>query len=433
MRTILQVFIAIALLLAAPDAFARTKISSFGYSENKHEIVVSIEANEELKYRSFILAEPDRVVIDLENVTWSANFPQQISETGIVKRVRVGNKGAGGYRVVIETNYAVHIKQSNSNSKKLSLIIVKGAEKAEKNKPVKKEVAKKTSKNKKKTAKKEVNVQPAPVVTVENQPVKELEPANPLIKEQPAEEATKKPRKEKISKGKIRGKRPTIIIDAGHGGMDPGAIGKYSRVMEKSITLKYATALAKALRADGFKVKLVRSDDTYINLKERVEVARSANGDFFISLHADSNPDPDVRGLSVYTLSERRADFEAQRAVAKSDSEEVIRGLDLSDESSALREVIIGMAQRDSNNRAAEFAELLVRELGLDIKLLKKTHREAGLQVLTGIDIPSILVELGYLSNATEEKMLQTQHYQAKLISGIRKTLNAYYRKYPLN
>lgn len=224
--------------------------------------------------------------------------------------------------------------------------------------------------------------------------------------------------------------KPVIVIDAGHGGVDPGAIGR-TGVKEKDITLSTAHILRKMLIQTGkYRVVLTRSNDAYIGLRDRVKKARELDGDLFISLHADSHPKPSTRGLSVYTISEGRSKREGDKLLRKADREEVIRGVDTAGHEDDVQRVLIDMAQRETKNSSATFAELVVRELGNDAKLLRNTHRFAGFAVLTGADLPSVLIELGYLSNASEESLLRTENYRTRLSRGITDAINAYFLRH---
>ena len=226
--------------------------------------------------------------------------------------------------------------------------------------------------------------------------------------------------------------KPIIVIDAGHGGMDPGAIGK-AGTQEKDITLNYAKSLKNMLEGTmKYDVVLTRSTDVFVNLDERVRIARKADGNILISLHADAHKNPKTRGLSVYTLSERRANYEKNQMMKKADREEVIRGVDLKNESDDLQHTIIDLAQRHTKNTSYEFADMVVNNLGNEAKLLRNTLREASLEVLTGADIPSVLVELGYLSNRYEEKLLRTDEHMIRLLAGIKRSIDSYFKKYPL-
>ena len=277
-------------------------------------------------------------------------------------------------------------------------------------------------------------VQQDPQNYVKEEPVPELKNV-PKMPKQRVEEKKPEPGKPLSmtslysEKKKIRGEKPVIVIDAGHGGIDPGASGK-SGVKEKDITLRYATDMKEQLEKSGkYKVVMTRKGDYFVNLRDRVEIAKESSGDLFISVHADSHPDPRTRGLSVYTLSEKASDKEAEALAERANDEDVIDGVDLKKESEDLQGLLIDMVQRDTKNHSAEFAQLLVESLGKDARLLENSHRFAGFVVLTGADVPSVLVELGYLSNKIEDKLLQTPEYRMKIIEAMSETVDSYFVK----
>jgi len=220
-----------------------------------------------------------------------------------------------------------------------------------------------------------------------------------------------------------------IIIDPGHGGNDPGAISE-SGLNEKNITLQYARSLRALLAKDGrYKVFLTRNKDIYVGLKERTIKARDLHADLFISLHADTNPEAKVRGLSVYTLSSAAAADEIEKLDNQPDKASVLGHLDLSHENSDAKDVVIDLVQSENRNASAKFAEIAVHELGGETKLLQHSHRFAGFVVLTGIDVPSVLIELGYLSNKYEEKMLIKPDYRKKLVKALAHSVDVYFRQ----
>ena len=218
-----------------------------------------------------------------------------------------------------------------------------------------------------------------------------------------------------------------IIIDAGHGGRDPGAIG-VTQSREKDFTLDYALELKNALDAkDNFKVILTREDDYYLTLSERVRKARMEGGDLFISLHADSNKDSSVRGLSVYTLSEKASDKEAARLAARENKEDIIEGVDFNEENSEVKDILIDLMQRDTKNKSSILAEKIISRAEDRVRVLKNPHRFAGFRVLKTHSIPSVLIELGYLSNRKEERNLASKHYKKKITYAISKAVEDYF------
>jgi N-acetylmuramoyl-L-alanine amidase len=210
-----------------------------------------------------------------------------------------------------------------------------------------------------------------------------------------------------------------VVLDPGHGGIDPGAIG-HSGVYEKDVALAAAREVARQLEATRrYRVRLTRKDDEFIPLPERVARARAAGGDLFLSIHADALPNAGMRGASVYTLSEQASDKAAAALAARENKADLIAGIDLSHHEP--------VARRQTNNLSIRLARELVTELGHEVRLLNNSHRSAGFVVLKAPDIPSALVEMGCLSNRTEEQLLQRPSYQHKLATGLVRSINDYF------
>ncbi len=220
---------------------------------------------------------------------------------------------------------------------------------------------------------------------------------------------------------------PVIVIDPGHGGVDPGATG-VSGTYEKHITLAMARELKTMLERNGrYRVHLTRDRDVFIRLRERIAIARAQGADLFISLHADAVQNPQIRGLSVYTLSRNASDSEAQALAEKENKADLIAGIDLTHESADVANILIDLAQRETMNRSAGFATELVDEVGQEMDLLGNTHRFAGFAVLKAPDVPAVLVEMGYLSNESEEKMLRQPQYRARLAKSVSKAVERFF------
>jgi len=221
--------------------------------------------------------------------------------------------------------------------------------------------------------------------------------------------------------------RPKLIaLDPGHGGQDPGALG-YNGTQEKGVVIAVARDLARELQAGGrYKVMLTRSSDTYVPLRERVARAQDAKADLFLSIHADSHRDPEVRGASVYTLSEEASDREAAALAARENNE----GSGVP--SGTVARTLVAMAQRGTDNVSCRFADTIVGTFGRSgIRLLPRSHRQAGFAVLTSPNIPAALVELGYLSNPRDEKLLTVRQHQMALARALRASMDAYYAPRP--
>ena len=232
----------------------------------------------------------------------------------------------------------------------------------------------------------------------------------------------KKPPPRPIFKPKL------IALDPGHGGHDPGALG-YRGTQEKTVVIAVARELQKQLLAgNSYRAMLTRSIDTYVPLRERVARAQDAKADLFLSIHADSHSDSEVRGASVYTLSETGSDREAALLAQKENKADVIAGLDLNRQAPDVQSILIDLAQRETTNRSRVFAGLLVQDLAkAGIPLVQRPNRSAGFAVLTATDVPAALIELGYLSNREDEKLLNRAHHRAKVAAAVVRSVNAFF------
>ena len=225
-------------------------------------------------------------------------------------------------------------------------------------------------------------------------------------------------------------RKPLVVIDAGHGGADPGAVGA-GRLKEKNITLSAAKVLKKMLEDTGrYRVALTRSDDRYLKLYERVSIARAKEADLFISLHADSIDKSNVRGASIYTLSNKASDKQTAKLAARENRVDLIAGVDLSHEDKDVANILIDLAMRDTMNQSKFFANTVVSKMQRNgVRILQKPHRFAGFAVLKAADIPSVLVEMGFMSNKSEANLLSTTDYQRKIASALTDSVDAYFAK----
>ncbi len=220
-----------------------------------------------------------------------------------------------------------------------------------------------------------------------------------------------------------------IVIDPGHGGVDPGAITAQG-VYEKTIVLDTAKRL-KALLSQNrqYKVVMTRETDIFVRLADRVQIARNAEADLFVSIHADALATHKVRGASVYTLSEQASDKEAELLAAKENNSDMIAGIGIGDETDELvKTILIDLAQRETTNKSVHFAKLLLPQLKSTGALLKNSHRYAGFRVLKAPDIPSVLVELGLLSNHTDARILTSSTGRQRLAVALKQAIEEYFR-----
>jgi N-acetylmuramoyl-L-alanine amidase len=223
-----------------------------------------------------------------------------------------------------------------------------------------------------------------------------------------------------------RNERPLIVIDAGHGGRDPGAAGANAR--ESAVTLAAALVLRSELERTGrYRVRLTRDGDAYVGLYRRVEIARQAGADLFISLHADAGSDPATRGASVYTLSDQGAG-RAAREFTRSDNWQ--RSLNLPGRDESVDRILLDMTQRATQNRSARLARTLLGQLEqADHPLLRRSHRDAGLAVLLAPDVPAVLLEMGFITNPEDEQLLTSARARTRMMQAVVQGIDSYFRQ----
>ncbi|WEK48674.1 MAG: N-acetylmuramoyl-L-alanine amidase [Candidatus Kaistia colombiensis] len=223
--------------------------------------------------------------------------------------------------------------------------------------------------------------------------------------------------------GKLR-----IVLDPGHGGIDSGAIAR-SGMLEKTIVLAFAQTLREKLEAnDRYEVLMTRTDDTFVPLRGRVQFARAKHADLFISIHADSFSGGDIRGATVYTLSERASDRMAASIAESENKSDILAGVEVPEDTNEVSDILIDLARRETKNFAVVFARNLIKELKPAVRLFKRAHQQAGFMVLKAPDVPSALVELGYLSNADDEKLLTSPEWRDKTAVAITRAIDEYFR-----
>jgi len=212
-----------------------------------------------------------------------------------------------------------------------------------------------------------------------------------------------------------------VVIDAGHGGHDPGALG--GRSHEKDVTLAAAKALRARLERTGrFKVVMTRDSDVYIPLEQRVKIARGSNADLFISLHADSGGDPKVRGATVYTLSDHGVDRASKNVFSGGFINVKLPSKDLS-----VKQILLDLTQRTTRNRSDAFAETLLEKISAKTPLLRRSHRDAGYMVLLAPDVPAVLLEMGFITNPEDEANLNDRERREVLMDSVGDAIEAYF------
>lgn len=348
-----------------------------------------VEVSDPLQLRVFTLADPDRVVVDMPEVLWRIQQAERPTGKGAVKSYRYGLFRPGNSRFVIDLNGPVRVADP-------MVLPPQGGHGYR--------------------------------IVFDLFPTTRAKflaaagwPADLRARENAAERlAARESRATGNAQSAPGTNKRIVVVDAGHGGIDSGTNG-INGLQEKDLVLDMALRLRKALQRRGnYTVYLTRDDDTYIPLGQRVKIARSDHADLFISLHADSNPNPSVSGASVYTLSERGSDKEAAALAQKENQSDIIAGVDLSQEDAPVASILIDLAQRDTMNRSTRFAQTVVQKLsGVTDILPRRPHRSAAFVVLKAPDVPAVLIELGYLSNASDAGQMETTAWRSSVADAI--------------
>ena len=354
-----------------------------------------------VSFNVFTLADPYRVVIDLPEVAWRIK-PKDMPRGKRITGYRLGLYQPGKSRIVMDVAKPVKIAKAfllgPSGAYGHRLVI---------------DLADTTPEAFRRALRRPV---PAPAQSSRRNKSASIRPAPSPPPSPP------KPKKPSNLK-------PLIAIDPGHGGVDPGARGVRGS-WEKTITLQLAQGLRRQLIASGrYRVILTRNRDIFVRLRKRIAIAQRADADVFISLHADSIANRKLRGGSVYTLSEKASDKEAQALASKENKADIIAGVDLSDQSKTVTRILIDLSQRLTKNASVTLAKSLVDNLGSTMKMLRRTHRFAGFAVLKAPEIPSVLIEMGYLSNQIDEKLLRSKAHQKRVAKAILVGIDAYIKK----
>ncbi len=354
---------------------------------------IVLDMDQKLAFDFFTLPAPYRVVLNLPEVSWNLDVNALPKQKGLLTRLRYGLFAPGASRMVFDVNAPVQVKKSfiikpvSGNRWRLVLDLTSTTETRF-------------------------------LETLAQQRARERKKRVALATSTPQSPRTATSRPA-LQRKTAHSSKHIIAIDPGHGGVDPGTIGR-SGAREKNVTLALSRTLKRALEITGrYKVVMTRNRDIFLRLRDRVKVAREAGAELFISIHADSVSNHATRGLSIYTLSEKASDREAAKLAAKENKSDLIAGIDLTAESQDVTSILLDLAQRETMNQSTLLAQDLVRELRRQVRLLPNTHRFAGFAVLKAPDMPSVLVEAGFLSNRQDERNLLNRAYQRNLARAI--------------
>ena len=380
------VLIALAGIVPITGALAAPSVIGVRAGEQADATRFVMDLSAAVGFEVFVLDRPYRIVVDFPVLEWEVPVTPIVRQ-GLIDGFRFGLFDRATSRLVLDVNKPVEIRRTfvlpPSGSSSYRFVIDLAEVAADKFKRVD-----------------AVKAQPAGL--------------SPLVKlTVPAEAKSEGPR--------------VVILDPGHGGIDPGTIGRRG-AFEKTVTLAIAKKTRRALEATGrYQVFLTREEDVFVRLQARVAFARQRDADLFISLHADSLNDRTVRGASVYTLSEKASDREADALAKRENKADLIAGVDLDNEPDEVATILIDLARRETMNLSAKFATLVLPEFERAGKTLRKGHRFAGFAVLKAHDVPSVLIELGYLSNPADERQLTTPDFQELIGRSIQKAVDSYF------
>lgn len=423
--------LAVAVYTQAGFSAAPPVVSTISIGDQGGATRLVLEFSQRADYRAFLLNEPMRLVVDLPPVTWKLG--PQVPPTGVIAGYRFGQFDAGTARLVVDLAAPARIRKSG-----YELMVGRpGQRLVLELEPVNAEafahaVQPWTSSG---ASLRTAPAAPPPSAPPQVAAAPPHPPTAPIV-EAPrppatvaaAPAATALPVPAPKPAPRRSDGRKVVVLDAGHGGVDPGALGN-SGTHEKDFTLAMAREVRRQLEATGrYRVVMTRDEDVFVQLRDRVAKARAVNADLFISIHADSIGSSQTRGASIYTLSETASDAEAAALAARENRADIIAGVDLSAENKDVASILIDLAQRETMNRSAALAHDLVAELGREIQMLpNRPHRFAGFAVLKAPDVPSALIELGYLSNKHDESLLARPQHRTKIAVAIVRAIDHHF------
>ncbi len=391
---------ALTFCLALPFVLNAATINNMRIGQQIGSVRIVFDANQKFDYEVFLLSSPKRLVVDAHDCEIKKAL--SADKNSLISSTRIGKLNNKDKRVVFDLQKPVLIKQAfmlepnkNSSWRFVVDLVVASERDFESKVGAKYAISNKTGKK-------------TTTVASNN------ESKNSWFF---SSDKSSKPK----SKQKI------IVLDPGHGGKDPGAIGAYGKTYEKNVTLAMGKELKSQLEKKGYKVYLTRSTDIFIPLRQRVKIAQKYKADLFMSLHADSAVNKRAKGLSVYTLSETASDKEAAALAERENKVDIIGGVDFSENSKEINDILISLSQTDCRNKSSKFAGYVVGEMKKSVKIVDDTHRFAGFAVLKAPDIPSALLEMGYLSNKEEESFLKQSSYRKKLATSAANAIDKYF------
>ncbi|MDP1881295.1 MAG: N-acetylmuramoyl-L-alanine amidase, partial [Bradyrhizobium sp.] len=360
-----------------------------------------LDLNRTIQFRAFTLADPYRVIVDIPQVNFQLKAGAGTAGRGLIKTFRYGLVMPGGSRIVFDLTGPARIANSyvleaaNGQPPRLVLEL---------------EQVDRTTFVQSLGAENRPELKPAISDTTAT-----IVPAEPGAAAKPAAPADT---------------RPVVVIDPGHGGLDNGT--QAGGTNEKELVLGFGLALRDRLEKSGkYRVVMTRTDDTFIPLADRVKVARNQAAALFVSIHADALPrrEGDAQGATIYTLSDRASDAEAERLAETENKADAIGGVNLTEEPTEVADILIELAQRETRTFSNRFARLLMGEMKTTVRMHKHPLKSAGFKVLKAPDVPSVLVELGYVSNKGDLEHLVSENWRNRTAGAMAQAIDAFLAK----
>jgi N-acetylmuramoyl-L-alanine amidase len=369
-----------------------------------------LDLDKTISFRAFPLADPYRVVLDIPQVSFQLPAGAGTAGRGLIKAFRYGLVMPGGSRIVFDLNGPARIANSyvleaaNGQPPRLVLEL--------------EEVDRTTF---------------VQSLSADNRP--ELRPAIAAAKDTVATieakaEAAPKPVAAPDKPAAPADLRPVIVIDPGHGGIDNGT--QSGSEYEKNLVLGFGSALRDRIEKGGkYRVVMTRTDDTFIPLADRVKIARNQSAALFVSIHADALPrrEGDAQGATIYTLSDRASDAEAERLAEAENKADAIGGVNLTEEPTDVADILIDLAQRETRTFSNRFARLLIGDMKTTTRMHKHPLKSAGFKVLKAPDVPSVLIELGYVSNKDDLEHLVSESWRSRTVGSVAHAIDAFFAK----
>jgi N-acetylmuramoyl-L-alanine amidase len=384
---------------ARPEVVSAYPVASdvrFAGDDKRTRFILDLDKSVQL--RAFALADPYRVVVDLPQTTFRLGADVGSTGRGLIKAFRYGLVMPGGSRIVFDLTGPARIQKAYvldaANGQPARLIVDL-------------EAVDRTTFVQSLAAESRPKLRPA------------IEPASAVA------DATDTARLAPAADS-----RPVVVIDPGHGGIDNGT--QAGDETEKNLVLGFSLALRDRIEKTGkYRVVMTRTDDTFIPLGERVRMARTQSAALFVSIHADALPrgEGDAQGATIYTLSDHASDVEAERLAEAENRADAIAGVNLTEEPTDVADILIDLAQRETRAFSNRFARLLMHEMKGSVRMHKHPLKSAGFKVLKAPDVPSVLVELGYVSNKADLAQLVSEDWRARTVGTVAQAVEAFFAK----